>query len=142
MAVQGGEMRPDRRLQPLARRSALLRRQSRDRRLVHEAHAVIDHRLDDLLLRGEVVVEARLADADRLGDLAKRGLVIAAIAQQPRGMIEDQAARAAFGFAGRALGHGGHNEHPAVMLALVPSIHVLNTAFGRQRRGWSAQGRP
>jgi len=29
-----------------------------------------------------------------------------------------------------------------VMLALVASIHVLNTAFDHRRRGWSGQARP
>jgi len=28
------------------------------------------------------------------------------------------------------------------MLAPVASIHVLNTAFDQQRRGWSGQARP
>jgi hypothetical protein len=35
-----------------------------------------------------------------------------------------------------------HARKPAVMLGLIPSIHVLNTAFDQRRRGWSPQGRP
>ena len=97
VAVQGGKMRPDRRLQPHAWRSAFLRSERGDDGLMDEAHAVIDDGLDDLLLRAEMVIEARLADADGLSDLAQGGLVVAAAAQQPRGMVEDQPARAAFG---------------------------------------------
>ena len=39
---------------------------------------------------------------------------------------------------------GGHDVRRAhlVMLALVASIHVLNTAFDQQRHGWSGQARP
>jgi len=35
-----------------------------------------------------------------------------------------------------------HDAAPVVMLAPVASIHVLNTAFDQQRRGWSGQARP
>jgi len=39
-------------------------------------------------------------------------------------------------------GADGASARSAIMLGLVPRIHVLNTAGGQRRRGWSPQGRP
>jgi len=53
----------------------------------------LEQLLHDRLLRGEVVKQRRLADAHRVGDLARRGAVVAALGEQPGGLRQDPLAR-------------------------------------------------
>ena len=55
---------------------------------------------EDVLLALEVVVERRLRDAEPLGDLAQRGLVVALLVEELEGDVEDPLARLAAGPAG------------------------------------------
>ena len=43
----------------------------------------------DVLFGGEVVVDHGLGEAERLGDLAQRGLVVALLDEQVQGDVED-----------------------------------------------------
>ena len=47
------------------------------------------------LLRGEIVIEARLPDAEQVGDVLRAGAVIAAFGENPRGGLHDLAGAAA-----------------------------------------------
>src|SRR3954465_7292328 len=52
-----------------------------------ERPRALRHRLvEQVLLRGDVRVERALLDAERLGDLADRGAVVALLREQPRGL--------------------------------------------------------
>ena len=54
---------------------------------------LVDQRLvdreEEVLLLAHVVVQARLADADRVGDVGHRGGVVAALAEDPRRRFDD-----------------------------------------------------
>jgi hypothetical protein len=74
----------------------------------------------DVLFGGEVVVDRGLGEAERLGDLAQRGLVVALLGEQVQGDIEDPLAGVAFagvpasvgqGPPGRGSGTSGHGRH-------------------------------
>jgi len=53
----------------------------------------LEQLLHDRLLRREVVEQRGLADADGVGDLPRRGAVVAALGEQPGGLGQDPLAR-------------------------------------------------
>jgi len=73
---------------------------------------------------GSILPRRILAQWKRPDTPAPRGAPLPLIRQPPRGSV------------------GGVLARHSVMLGLVPSIHVLNTACDQRRRGWSPQGRP
>ena len=74
----------------------------------------------DVLLGGEVVVDRGLGEAERLGYLAQRGLVVALLDEQVEGDVEDPLAGVPFvgvpvgtgeGPRGRGGGASGHARY-------------------------------
>jgi hypothetical protein len=61
----------------------------------------LDHRVEDLVLGPEVVVEVAARDLHRGGDVRERGVLVALAVEQPVGRLDD-------GLAGGFVGHGGH----------------------------------
>ena len=75
----------------LARRSRPTPRRRGTRR-ARSAPGVAEHRLEHLLLRGEVVVEQPVGDARLLGDVADAAVVVARAREDAHGGVEDQLA--------------------------------------------------
>jgi len=55
----------------------------------HDTHTFVEHLLDDVVLRGKVMVYAARLDADPVGNRPRRGGLIPPMAQQPGSGVEN-----------------------------------------------------
>ena len=84
-----------------------------DRRQQPRAH-VVDQRLVQLALGVEVLIQHRLGDPRRVGDVVHRCVVVAAAGEDPEGHLEQllsAGGRGEAGGRGRGLGDRGHGYH-------------------------------
>src|SRR5262249_52045211 len=99
-------------------------------RLEVAAHALQADELERLLLGSEIVVQARLPDAEHVGDVLGGRAVEAALGEDARGGLDDLGRASARASSRAPRGGGGADSHRLAALPRRPRRRALSCAMG------------